>query len=71
MDYLDVFLSKLSVIVEMVKKFNKDESIIIESINIFDIEVVGLNFVIEVVEDKVVQGVEDIVSVYVKVVFCF
>lgn len=54
MDYLDVFLSKLSVIVEMVKKFNKDESIIIESINIFDIEVVGLNFVIEVVEDKVV-----------------
>lgn len=67
MDYSDAFSSKLSAIVEMVKKSNKDESTITESINTPDTEAAGLNFVTEAVEDKVAQGAEDIVSVYAKV----
>lgn len=67
MDYSDAFSSKLSAIVEMVKKSNKDESTITESINTPDTEAAGLNFVTEAVEDKSVQGAEDIVSVYAKV----
>lgn len=67
MDYSDAFSSKLSAIVEMVKKSNKDESIITESINTPDTEAAGLNFVTEAVEDKAAQGAEDIVSVYAKV----
>ena len=67
MDYSDAFSSKLSAIVEMVKKSNKDESTITESINTPDTEAAGLNFVTEVVEDKSAQGAEDIVSVYAKV----
>lgn len=67
MDYSDAFSSKLSAIVEMVKKSNKDESTITESINTPDTEVAGLNFVTEAVEDKSAQGAEDIVSVYAKV----
>ncbi|ANN86603.1 TPA: prohead core protein [Escherichia coli] len=67
MDYSDAFSSKLSAIVEMVKKSNKDESTITESINTPDTEAAGLNFVTEAVEDKAAQGAEDIVSVYAKV----
>ncbi|AFH20133.1 prohead core scaffold protein [Escherichia phage HY03] len=67
MDYSDAFSSKLSAIVEMVKKSNKDESTITESINTPDTEAAGLNFVTEAVEDKSAQGAEDIVSVYAKV----
>lgn len=67
MDYSDAFSSKLSAIVEMVKKSNKDESTITESINTPDTEAAGLNFVTEAVEDKYAQGAEDIVSVYAKV----
>lgn len=67
MDYSDAFSSKLSAIVEMVKKSNKDESTITESINTPDTEAAGLNFVTEAVEDKATQGAEDIVSVYAKV----
>nr|Q9ZXI1.1 RecName: Full=Capsid assembly scaffolding protein; AltName: Full=Gene product 22; Short=gp22; AltName: Full=Head morphogenesis protein; AltName: Full=Major prohead-scaffolding core protein Gp22; AltName: Full=Scaffold protein; Contains: RecName: Full=Internal peptide VII [Escherichia phage AR1]AAD01754.1 putative prohead core [Escherichia phage AR1] len=66
-DYSDAFSSKLSAIVEMVKKSNKDESTITESINTPDTEEAGLNFVTEAVEDKSAQGAEDIVSVYAKV----
>lgn len=66
-DYSDAFSSKLSAIVEMVKKSNKDESTITESINTPDTEAAGLNFVTEAVEDKSAQGAEDIVSVYAKV----
>lgn len=66
MDYSDAFSSKLSAIVEMVKKSNKDESTITESINTPDTEAAGLNFVTEAVEDKSAQGAEDIVSVYAK-----
>lgn len=66
-DYSDAFSSKLSAIVEMVKKSNKDESTITESINTPDTEAAGLNFVTEAVEDKAAQGAEDIVSVYAKV----
>ncbi|WBF79804.1 prohead core [Escherichia phage vB_Eco_F25] len=66
-DYSDAFSSKLSAIVEMVKKSNKDESAITESINTPDTEAAGLNFVTEAVEDKSAQGAEDIVSVYAKV----
>ncbi|MFP9071896.1 hypothetical protein ACLI1Z_15315, partial [Enterococcus faecalis] len=43
MDYSDAFSSKLSAIVEMVKKSNKDESTITESINTPDTEAAGLN----------------------------
>lgn len=71
MDYSDAFSSKLSAIVEMVKKSNKDESTITESINTPDTEAAGLNFVTEAVEDKAAQGAEDIVSVYAKVASCF
>ena len=67
MDYSDAFSSKLSAIVEMVKKSNKDESTITEGINTPDTEAAGLNFVTEAVEDKAAQGAEDIVSVYAKV----
>lgn len=67
MDYSDAFSSKLSAIVEMVKKSNKDESTITEGINNPDTEAAGLNFVTEAVEDKAAQGAEDIVSVYAKV----
>lgn len=67
MDYSDAFSSKLSAIVEMVKKSNKDESTITEGINTPDTEAAGLNFVTEAVEDKSAQGAEDIVSVYAKV----
>ncbi|EFW4203932.1 prohead core protein [Escherichia coli] len=67
MDYSDAFSSKLSAIVEMVKKSNKDESTITESINTPDTEAAGLNFVTEAVEDKSAQSAEDIVSVYAKV----
>ncbi|WBF80079.1 prohead core [Escherichia phage vB_Eco_F26] len=67
MGYSDAFSSKLSAIVEMVKKSNKDESTITESINTPDTEAAGLNFVTEAVEDKAAQGAEDIVSVYAKV----
>ncbi|QNR52651.1 prohead assembly (scaffolding) protein [Escherichia phage vb_EcoM_bov10K1] len=67
MDYSDAFSSKLSAIVEMVKKSNKDESTIAEGINTPDTEAAGLNFVTEAVEDKSAQGAEDIVSVYAKV----
>lgn len=67
MDYSDAFSSKLSAIVEMVKKSNKDESTITESINTPGTEAAGLNFVTEAVEDKAAQGAEDIVSVYAKV----
>ena len=67
MDYSDAFSSKLSAIVEMVKKSNKDESTITESINTPDTEAAGLNFVTEAVGDKAAQGAEDIVSVYAKV----
>lgn len=66
-DYSDAFSRKLSAIVEMVKKSNKDESTITESINTPDTEAAGLNFVTEAVEDKSAQGAEDIVSVYAKV----
>lgn len=66
-DYSDAFSSKLSAIVEMVKKSNKDESTITESINTPDTEAAGLNFVTEAVENKSAQGAEDIVSVYAKV----
>ncbi|ANH49694.1 prohead assembly protein [Escherichia phage PE37] len=66
-DYSDAFSSKLSAIVEMVKKSNKDESTITENINTPDTEAAGLNFVTEAVEDKSAQGAEDIVSVYAKV----
>lgn len=66
-DYSDAFSSKLSAIVEMVKKSNKDESTITESINTPDTEAAGLNFVTEAVEDKSASGAEDIVSVYAKV----
>ncbi|EKH7476099.1 prohead core protein [Escherichia coli] len=67
MDYSDEFSSKLSAIVEMVKKSNKDESTITEGINTPDTEAAGLNFVTEAVEDKAAPGAEDIVSVYAKV----
>lgn len=67
MDYSDAFSSKLSAIVEMVKKSNKDESTITEGINTPDTEAAGLNFVTEAVEDKAAQSAEDIVSVYAKV----
>lgn len=67
MDYSDAFSSKLSAIVEMVKKSNKDESTIAEGINTPDTEAAGLNFVTEAVEDKTAPGAEDIVSVYAKV----
>lgn len=67
MDYSDAFSSKLSAIVEMVKKSNKDESTITDGINTPDTEAAGLNFVTEAVEDKAAQGAEDIVSVYAKV----
>ena len=67
MDYSDEFSSKLSAIVEMVKKSNKDESTITEGINTPDTEAAGLNFVTEAVEDKAAHGAEDIVSVYAKV----
>ena len=55
MDYSDAFSSKLSAIVEMVKKSNKDESTITEGINTPDTEAAGLNFVTEAVEDKAAQ----------------
>ena len=42
MDYSDAFSSKLSAIVEMVKKSNKDESTITEGINTPDTEAAGL-----------------------------
>lgn len=67
MDYSDAFSSKLSAIVEMVKKSNKDESTITEGINTPDTEAAGLNFVTEAVEDKSAPCAEDIVSVYAKV----
>ena len=60
MDYSDAFSSKLSAIVEMVKKSNKDESTITEGINTPDTEAAGLNFVTEAVEDKAAQGAEEI-----------